>query len=195
MKLKINDIAFMSIALALLVICSKITFQIGPIPITLQTLAVIFIGLFLGLKKSFIVFFCYILMGLLGLPVFSGGGGFVYVLQPSFGFIIGFLCSSLVTGLKWGNQHWWSIILKAILGLVVLDVVGLVYMTLIAHTYLHLDWDFVKVLQVGLLPFWLKDVISSCLAGTLAQRLRKIFAYDLKEEFSFQKNSLGDKNV
>ena len=71
-RMKINELCYMAIMLALLIVCSKISVNIGPIPITLQTFAVIMVGYVLKFKKAFIVFLAYILMGLVGIPVFSG---------------------------------------------------------------------------------------------------------------------------
>ena len=99
-KIKIKDLTLISMMLALLIICSKISFNIGPIPITLQTFAVFMISLILGVKKSIIVFLTYIIMGLIGIPVFSQGGGFDYIFKPSFGFIIGFLAASAIIGIR-----------------------------------------------------------------------------------------------
>ena len=89
--MKTKDLTIMAISLAILIICSKISFNIGIISLTLQTFAVVIISLLLKWKKAAIVFIAYIVMGLIGIPVFSTGGGFQYVLLPSFGFIIGFL--------------------------------------------------------------------------------------------------------
>jgi biotin transport system substrate-specific component len=73
---KIKDITLMSIMLAILIVASKISFNIGPIPITLQTFAVAIISCLLKWKRASIVFLAYIIMGLIGIPVFSTGGGF-----------------------------------------------------------------------------------------------------------------------
>ena len=94
---KIHNLCISAIMLALLIICSKITIPLGVISLTLQTFIVILLSLILNTKYSFLVFITYIILGLLGLPVFSGGGGFAYVLKPSFGFIIGFLLQSFLT--------------------------------------------------------------------------------------------------
>ena len=84
MKIKIKDLAIMAMMLAILVVCSKISFNIGIISLTLQTFAVASIGLILKWKKALIVFFTYIVMGLIGIPVFSTGGGYQYIFYPSF---------------------------------------------------------------------------------------------------------------
>ena len=80
----------MAVGLALMVICSKVSVPIGAVPITLQTFAVFMCSLIIGWKAS-IVFLIYAALGLIGLPVFSSGGGFAYVYAPSFGFIISFI--------------------------------------------------------------------------------------------------------
>ena len=71
--MKIKDICVMGIMLAILIICSKLRFDIGPIPITLQTFAVIILSFILKLNKALIVFGVYIVIGLIGVPVFSLG--------------------------------------------------------------------------------------------------------------------------
>ena len=96
--MKVKDIAMMTVCLSILIIASKISISIGIIAITLQTFAVALIPYILKWKRSAIVFITYILMGLIGIPVFSNGGGFYYVLKPSFGFILGFLASLFITG-------------------------------------------------------------------------------------------------
>ena len=96
--MKIKDLCLMTVCLSILIVCSKISFDIGIISLTLQTFAVALTGYLLKWKRSAIVFITYIIMGLIGIPVFSGGGGFFYVLKPSFGFIIGFLVGTFITG-------------------------------------------------------------------------------------------------
>ena len=56
-------------------------------------------GLLLGSKKGAISVAVYVLMGLIGIPVFTQGGGFSYVLKPSFGFLVAFIIGAFVTGL------------------------------------------------------------------------------------------------
>ena len=78
---KIYDLTMISICLAIMIIGAKISIPIGPIPVTLQTLAVFLISLILGTKKSIILFVTYIILGLIGLPVFSTGGGIQLYIQ------------------------------------------------------------------------------------------------------------------
>lgn len=173
-RMKINELCYMAIMLALLIVCSKISVNIGPIPITLQTFAVIMVGYVLKFKKAFIVFLAYILMGLVGIPVFSGGGGFDYIFKPSFGFIIGFMLSSLITGIVFKKHYKIVLFGQGLLGLIIIDVVGLIYMYLIMNYYLGLDSSLSYVLEVGLLPFLLKDCISVLIATVVYERVSPI---------------------
>ena len=174
--MKVKDLCFMVIFLTLLIISSKLSIEIGIISITLQTFAVSITSYLLKWKKATIVFLAYIIMGLVGLPVFSVGGGFYYVLKPSFGFIIGFLVSGFITGsniLK-NNKIWFFI--KGIIGLLVIDIIGMLYMFIILKFYLQSDnANIVYILQVGFIPFIVKDIISVIFAGIISLRLEPIF--------------------
>lgn len=170
-KIKIKDLTLISMMLALLIICSKISFNIGPIPITLQTFAVFMISLILGVKKSIIVFLTYIIMGLIGIPVFSQGGGFDYIFKPSFGFIIGFLASSTIIGIR--KDLFYMKYITSTIGLIIINLCGVIYMYIIINYYLDLDKSLSYVLSVGVLPFIFKDFISATLACIIYSRIHQ----------------------
>ncbi|HOO47090.1 MAG TPA: biotin transporter BioY, partial [Deltaproteobacteria bacterium] len=82
--------------LSLIPICSALTaagafikIPIAPVPITLQNFFVILSGIILGPKAGALSQIVYIIIGLIGLPVFSGGGGPSYIFKPTFGYILG----------------------------------------------------------------------------------------------------------
>lgn len=79
--------------------CIGIFFPVPVVPFTLQFLFTTLAGLLLGSKKGAISVVAYMILGLAGLPIFSEGGGFWYVIKPSFGYIIGFCIGTYVTGL------------------------------------------------------------------------------------------------
>ncbi len=68
------------------------------VPVTLQTLLVYSSGLFLGPAGGALSQLLYVTLGLIGLPVFAGGGGIIYVLSPSFGYLVGFIPAAAVSG-------------------------------------------------------------------------------------------------
>ena len=83
---------------ALIIIGAYIKIPIPYVPFTLQFLFVMMAGLLLGPKWGTMSVCIYILLGLIGVPVFTSGGGPSYVLQPTFGYIIGFAVGAFATG-------------------------------------------------------------------------------------------------
>ncbi len=168
--MKLSDLTLSSMCLALLIVCSKITIQIGPIPLTLQTFCVILIGYILKFKKALFLFIAYIIAGLIGIPIFSTGGGPQYVFQPSFGFIIGFACSSFLTGISVTRKKP-VLYLQGLFGLLLLDFIGLIYMYFILNYYYEYNKSISYVLSVGFFPFLLKDIVSVFLSTFIYLRL------------------------
>lgn len=97
--IQVRDMTKIAIFTALLCILAPMSIPIGPVPISLTTL-VIYLSLYiLGMKKGTISFLIYLLLGLVGLPVFSGySGGPAKLLGPTGGYIIGFLFIALIGG-------------------------------------------------------------------------------------------------
>ena len=92
------DIAECALFVALMAAAAYIRIPFPFVPLTFQTAVSILCGMLLGAKKGAISMCIYALAGLTGLPVFSSGGGFSYVLMPSFGYIPGFICAAAVAG-------------------------------------------------------------------------------------------------
>lgn len=154
---------------------------------TLQTFSVVIISLLLKYKKAFIVFLVYIMMGLIGFSVFSNGGGIYYILKPSFGFILGFLLSSLIIGLNIYNNKKIAYYIKAIIGLLIIDIIGLIYMYMILNLYMDKSYSIMKILSIGLFPFFIKDIISVSLAAMIAYRLYPYMEYNSGYEMTYEK--------
>ena len=173
-KLKIKDITMMAIFLALLIVASKISFNIGPIPVTLQTLALALIGFILGPYKGIMVIITYLVMGIIGIPVFSQGGGFDYVFKPSFGYIIGFIPMVFLIGFGRNFQNKSVKYLFGMLGLIIDYLIGVIYMYLIMKYYLHISKDVLALINAGVLPFIIKDTLSMILAAMVYERLHVI---------------------
>ncbi len=180
MKKNVYDVSLMAMVLTLLIISSKIVFPISFIPLTLQTLIVFLIPLLFGIKKSCFIFLSYIILGLIGLPIFSNGGGLNYIYQPSFGFIIGFLVISFPIGMIKKETKLWIAYLLIFIGITIFYIIGLTYMTIILNYYLKLNKDFISILKIGFLPFILKDILSIIIAKIIAFRIQPIINIDIK---------------
>ncbi len=91
------DITVIAISAALITICSWISIQIGPVPVTLQTLAVLAVLLTAGGRRGTIAIAVYLALGAVGVPVFAGfKGGPAAIVGPTGGFLVGFLDAALI---------------------------------------------------------------------------------------------------
>lgn len=115
-----------------------------PIPFTqvevsLQTPIVIAAGLFLGGIDGALAVLIYVVMGLLGLPVFTKGGGIGYVLMPSFGYLIGFPIGAFVTGMVFSHMKRTTrgrAFVAGLCGMVPIYLIGATYQVLIVYYYI-----------------------------------------------------------
>lgn len=96
----------------------------------------------------------YVLLGLVGLPIFTMGGGFSYVLQPSFGFLVGLIPSAWVIGTLCKNaKSFWPMALGILAGLAVLYLIGTPYMGLILNLYLGKGMSVWQIVRAGCLLY------------------------------------------
>ena len=95
----VRDLARIGIFTALTAIGEFISIPAGPVPITLQSFFVLLSGLMLGSKKAAFSQITYLLLGLIGFPVFAGfSGGLQHIYKPSFGFILGYIAAAYIAG-------------------------------------------------------------------------------------------------
>ena len=123
----------------------------------------------------------YVLIGLVGVPIFALGGGFSYVLQPTFGFLLGLIPSAFVIGkLAKRPLTFWGTALAMLAGLAVLYAIGVPYMALIANAYLGKGLTFWQVIKNGMLIYLpgdlLKIALGSFLCVAITRRLPQVFA-------------------
>jgi biotin transport system substrate-specific component len=98
-SLSTRDIAMIAMSVALIAVCSWISIPMT-VPFTMQTFAVCLVTALLGLRRGMWAVLCYILLGAVGAPVFSGfKGGISVLLGPTGGYILGFLFTALIVGL------------------------------------------------------------------------------------------------
>ena len=89
----ISKLGFFLLGIILLSISSKISIPFYPVPMTLQTFVVYFIAASMGMV-GFYSTLSYVILGLIGLPIFAAGGGFGYMMSPTFGFLYGMVLAS-----------------------------------------------------------------------------------------------------
>ena len=154
----------------------------GPLlPMTLQTFFAVFGALLLRRNQIFTSMSLYILIGLIGLPVFSEGGGLGYILKPSFGFLIGFclgayIIASIIRTSKCTFMH---LLVSSFIGLSVIYAIGLLYYFFISKTVLNLPLSIEKLLIYCFFLPLPGDILSCILAVILALRLRPVFKHSI----------------
>ena len=173
---RLRSMVFVALMAAFLCIFSPISIPLYPVPITLQTFAVFVASALLGWKKGVIAVFIYLLVGLIGLPVFSGWtGGFSSFATPSSGYIIGFLFTALLTGflIDRFSRRIWIYPLAMIAGLLVCYLFGTVWFLVYMNVWMATPYTLWQALLVCVIPFLVGDVLKIIAAAVLCYPLRK----------------------
>lgn len=171
---KLRQMILVSQFAILIAIMAQVNIPIGPIPFTGQTFAVALIATILSPKYAVQTVAFYLLLGMIGLPVFTGGNAGIHALfGPTGGFLVGFLLQVLVTSAcleKWGHRLPLAI-LSNILGALLTLVAGTIWLKILAG----LSWS--VAFQSGFLPFVIQEVGKCILASFIGlavyQLLRK----------------------
>ena len=175
MKGKSQSIAMCSLFTVLIAVGAFLKLPLA-VPFTMQLFFVVLSGLLLGSKRGAIACAVYMALGLAGVPVFAQGGGFSYVLQPSFGYIIGFVFASFVTGFiaeRKKNPTLPTMLVAALVGLVIVYGVGMVYYFVVSNYVLGVPISVGRLLVICFLVTAPADIVLSVGAAFLSKRLRR----------------------
>ena len=164
-KNKIFNLANISTVLfgsIILIVSAKIKVDLYPVPMTLQPLAVLMIGMLFGRNLATATIGLYILEGIAGFPVFAYGGGLLYLFGPTGGFIVGFFIAGLVLG-ELADRGWGRNILSSIfcmmLGMFIIYFFGILQLSAIK--------GFTFAIIKGFYPFLVGDLYKLLVAGIL----------------------------
>ena len=163
-----HEVGFVLAGIAALALSARISFEIGPVPITAQTLVVLLVGAFLGSLRGAITTAGYVLLGLAGAPVFARGGGAVYILGPTGGYLLGFILAAFVVGALvergWGRSL--PLMLAAlVIGDAVIFAGGLARLSFFALPG--------SLLMTGLVPFLPCEIAKIAAAAVVLTRARR----------------------
>lgn len=173
MKLSTRNLIITALFTSLTAVGGFISIPLGPVPVTLQTLFVVLSGLILGSKLGSLSQITYVILGLIGVPIFSGGtGGLTSVVSPTFGFLIAFIIASYAIGkLTEKNKSLSRIICSVILGSLIIYVIGVPYFYFIFTSFLGKDINFYAALKYACIPFLPGDIIKATISIILAKQL------------------------
>lgn len=158
----------------------KISVPVQPAPMTfsLQWFFVLMAGLLLGRRLAAMSVGVYLLVGLVGVPVFAHGGGPSYVLRPGFGYLLGFLLAAFLMGWlteRRGKAGFWQMLFSSAAGLIAYYGVGLVYYYLIHVYWLKTpDFGWMLALTNGFLVTVGPDFVLCVLAALVCAQLRVV---------------------
>ena len=155
----------------LLTISAKIKIPFYPVPMTMQTFVVLFLGISFGYKIGVVAIFLYLLEGIMGLPVFSNspekGIGITYFVGPTMGYLIGFIFACFVAGYFKYNSNYFINFFKILFSTSIIYLFGVLWLgTLIG-------WD-KPILQLGVFPFLLAELFKILLLTLLVNKIIKL---------------------
>lgn len=148
----------------LLTLSAKIQVPFWPVPMTMQTLVVIVLGMAYGSRLALATVCAYLLAGAAGLPVFAGtparGVGLAYMMGPTAGFLVGFALSAWLVGFL-AERGWDRTFLKCaaamVLGHLTISLCGVVYLSILMGT--------AKAISVGFMPFLASSALKTALGA------------------------------
>lgn len=170
---KVTDIVYIGLSAAIIAVCSWISIPLT-VPITLQTMGVVLISGLFGAKRGTLSTLLYILIGAIGVPVFSGfKSGFGVLLGSTGGYIIGFIFTALIVGIVSDKTNkLWALILSMVVGILVCYAFGTAWFAVV-YAKTNEPASLATILGWCVIPFLIPDAVKIALAAVLTNRLKK----------------------
>lgn len=186
MKIKTKELVFCALFVALTAVGAFIQVPVpGMDYFTLQFFFVLMAGLLLGSKLGGIAVLTYVLIGLVGVPIFAAGGGIMYVLRPSFGYLIGFIVAAFITGLlaeMLSAKTFVKYFLACLSGFVACYGIGLVYKYFMLNLYVGEPTPF-WIVFLDCFPLDMPgDLVLCIIASLVSIRLKPVIRKMIFEE-------------
>ena len=154
----------------ILAISSKIKIPFYPVPMTMQTLIVLIIGIGFGWKLGLATISLYLFEGIIGLPVFSGtpekGIGLIYFTGPTMGYLLGFLVAVYISGKFTYDNNLFKNFLKLLLATSFIYILGMTWLGNL------IGWD-KPIFQLGAQPFLLAELFKVLIATLVVNQIKK----------------------
>ena len=141
----------------LLTISAKVKIPFYPVPMTMQTFVVIFLGMCLGYKLGLATVALYLVEGIIGIPVFSNspekGVGMIYFTRPTMGYLLGFIITVYAAGKLKFNKNYLLNFIKIVFSILPIYVLGLIWLGIL------IGWD-KPIFDLGAKPFLLAELFK-----------------------------------
>ena len=153
----------------LLTISAKVKIPFYPVPMTMQTFVVLFLGMSFGYKVSLATVSLYLLEGIIGLPVFSNspekGVGLVYFVGPTMGYLIGFIVTGYLAGKFIYDNNLIKTFLKLSLATSFIYILGMLWLGSL------IGWE-KPIFELGAQPFLLAELLKVLIATLMVKQLK-----------------------
>ena len=167
----IKSLLVIFIGSIILAISAKVKIPFYPVPMTMQTFVVLFLGISFGYKIALATVTLYLLEGIIGIPVFSNsperGVGLAYFTGPTMGYLIGFLSACFLASYIKNEDNYFTILIKLLFSVSTIYILGILWLgTLIG-------WD-KPILEMGVMPFLLAEFFKIVLLTILTKKILKL---------------------
>mgnify|MGYP003169423994 CR=1 FL=1 len=164
-KFKVIDLVYIGLSAALIAVCSWISIPLPTVPITLQTMGVVLIASLFGAKRGVIATVVYILLGAIGVPVFSG-------FSSGLG-VIGGIFTALIVGITADKTNkLWALVVSMIIGILVCYAFGTAWFAIV-YTNKGTPMGVGTILGMCVVPFLIPDAVKIVIAAVLTNRLKR----------------------
>jgi len=167
----LKTILLIFIGTILLTISAKIKIPFYPVPMTMQTFVVLFLGISFGYKIGLATVGLYLFEGIIGFPVFSNspekGVGLIYFTGPTMGYLIGFLAATFISGYMNYKTSFVVVFAKLIVSVSVIYVLGIAWLGIL------IGWD-KPLFEIGVFPFLLAELFKISILAILANKLTNL---------------------
>lgn len=174
MKINTKQMILAALFAALTAVGAFISIPLGTVPVTLQFLFTALAGVMLGSKLAALSQLVYVVIGLVGAPVFAGGtGGISTAISPTFGYLIGFVLGAYVIGkIAEGTERprFIRLLIATLAGIIVIYLVGVPYLYIIKNV-LGKGMPFALALKFGFYVFIPGDIVKCVIAAALGAKV------------------------
>ena len=183
----------------LAIIGGFIKIPVGTVAFTLQTVFVVLAGFVLGARDGMFALLAYMIIGLIGIPVFTQGGGFSYIFMPSFGYIIGFVIGAFTAGFvmsRFSTVNTLKIWVAGIIALLPVYIIGMAYQVMILVFVNGLTVSAALITLISILIYWAIDIVMIFIISIVYPRLMsmmKITANNVTSSPDDDNNLMSDK--
>lgn len=171
-----KNATYIGLFATLIMIGAFIKIPVPILPFTLQYLFVCLSALLLGAKYASLSVIIYVALGLIGLPIFTAGGGLSYIFFPTFGYLLGFILSAFIIGIisSKTTPNIKNYIMASIIGLLALHIVGIPYYYIISHYVIKNTLTFKEIFFFCFVYTFPADFLLSLLAAKIALKLKPL---------------------